>query len=90
MAMFPNLKFQIFRLGLHQNRIAQELGISDTVLSKIINGYRQPSVEERKKLAACLRADEAWLFAPCEPMQVSEARASVPEEPVVTQRRSDD
>ena len=60
--MFPNLKLQIFRSGSHQNRLAKTVGIDETVLSKIIHGYRNPTTEQRKLLADYLEADEAWLF----------------------------
>jgi transcriptional regulator with XRE-family HTH domain len=60
--MYPNLKLQIFKSGIHQNHLARELGWTDTVLSKIIHGYRQPTEQERKMLAAYLRVDENWLF----------------------------
>jgi transcriptional regulator with XRE-family HTH domain len=60
--MFPNLKLQIFRSGSHQNRLAKTVGIDETVLSKIIHGYRNPTTEQRKLLADYLAADEDWLF----------------------------
>jgi transcriptional regulator with XRE-family HTH domain len=60
--MFPNLKLQIFRRCSHQNRLAREVGMDETVLSKIIHGYRNPTAGQRKLLAAYLEADEAWLF----------------------------
>jgi transcriptional regulator with XRE-family HTH domain len=60
--MFPNLKVQIFRRCGHQNKLAKVVGIDETVLSKIIHGYRDPTVSQRKILAAYLEADEAWLF----------------------------
>jgi transcriptional regulator with XRE-family HTH domain len=60
--MFPNLKLQIFRRGSHQNQLARTLGINETVLSKIINGYRDPTTAQRELLASYLKADEAWLF----------------------------
>ena len=60
--MYPNLKLQIFKSGIHQNRLARQLGLTDTVLSKIIHGYRQPTTEQRKLLAEYLSVDEAWLF----------------------------
>ena len=60
--MFPNLKLQIFRLGIHQNLIAKTLGIDESVLSKIIRGYRKPSQEQRKQLADFLKVEENWLF----------------------------
>ncbi|MGC1482167.1 MAG: helix-turn-helix transcriptional regulator [Candidatus Acidiferrum sp.] len=60
--MFPNLKLQIFRRGSHQNQLAKAVGMDETVLSKIIHGYRTPTVEQRKLLSGYLEADEAWLF----------------------------
>jgi len=60
--MFPNLKLQIFRCGSHQNRLAKTIGIDETVLSKIIHGYRDPTPAQRKLLASHLGADEVWLF----------------------------
>lgn len=60
--MFPNLKLQIFRCGSHQNRLAKAIGIDETVLSKIIHGYRDPTPAQRELLASYLQADEGWLF----------------------------
>jgi transcriptional regulator with XRE-family HTH domain len=60
--MYPNLKLQIFKSGIHQNHLARQLGLTDTVLSKIIHGYRQPTQEQRKLLAEYLSVDENWLF----------------------------
>ncbi len=60
--MFPNLKLQIFRRGSHQNQLARAVGIDETVLSKIIHGYRNPTADQRKLLASHLEVDEAWLF----------------------------
>ena len=70
--MLPNLKLQIFRRGSHQNELAKAVGIDETVLSKIIHGYRDPSPRQRKLLATYLEAEEAWLF---ERLEVSSARA---------------
>jgi transcriptional regulator with XRE-family HTH domain len=60
--MFPNLKLKIFLRGSHQNRLAKSAGIDETVLSKIIHGFRKPTAAQRKLLAECLEADEEWLF----------------------------
>jgi transcriptional regulator with XRE-family HTH domain len=61
--MYPNLKMQIWRSGIRQNRLAQMVGIHETLLSRILNGFRQPDAEVRAKIAAALKSDEAWLFA---------------------------
>jgi transcriptional regulator with XRE-family HTH domain len=60
--MFPNLKLQIFRRGSHQNQLAKAVGIDETVLSKIIHGYRVPSPTQRQILASFLEVEEEWLF----------------------------
>jgi transcriptional regulator with XRE-family HTH domain len=66
--MYPNLKLQIFRRRGHQNQLAKDLGIDETVLSKIIHGYRRPTEAQRKKLSSYLEADESWLFESYEAM----------------------
>ncbi len=60
--MYPNLKLQLWRSGIRQNRLAQMLGVDETMLSKVINGYRAASPELRAKIAAILQSDEEWLF----------------------------
>jgi len=60
--MYPNLKLQIFKLGIRQNQIAKDLKFCESQLSKIIHGYREPSADERKLLAVYLNVDELWLF----------------------------
>lgn len=60
--MFPNLKLQIWRTGLRQNRLAQMLQIDETILSKILNGFREPSPELKIKIASLLQSDSTWLF----------------------------
>jgi transcriptional regulator with XRE-family HTH domain len=61
-AMYLNIKLQVFRLGFHQIDIAKALGIDESVLSKIIHGYREPSKTQREQLARYLNAEESWLF----------------------------
>ena len=61
--MFTNLKLLIWRSRIHQNRMAQEMQMDEAVLSRIINGYREPTTEQRRKIARYLEADEDWLFA---------------------------
>ncbi len=60
--MYPNLKLQIFRKGIHQNQLARTLGLNETLLSKIIRGYREPSAAQRQLLATYLEVSEQWLF----------------------------
>ena len=60
--MYLNIKLQVFRLGFHQIDIAKALGIDESVLSKIIHGYRDLSKTQRMQLARYLNAEESWLF----------------------------
>jgi transcriptional regulator with XRE-family HTH domain len=69
--MYPNLKLQIFRLRVHQNQLAKALGLNETVLSKVICGYREPSESLKKTLANYLGVDEGWLFEKYENTAVS-------------------
>jgi transcriptional regulator with XRE-family HTH domain len=61
--MYPNLKLQIWKSGVRQNRLAQMVGIHETLLSKIVNGFRAPDAECRTRIARALESDEEWLFA---------------------------
>ncbi len=74
--MYLNLKLQLFKLGIHQNRLARELGIDETALSKIINGYREPSETQRKELADFLGVEEKCLFEKYDGVQRSHERLS--------------
>lgn len=60
--MFPNLKLQIFLRCDRENQLAKAVGIEETVLSKIMHGYRTPTATQKKLFATYLQPDEAWLF----------------------------
>jgi transcriptional regulator with XRE-family HTH domain len=60
--MYPNLKLELWRLGIRQNLLARQLSIDETLLSRVLNGYRHPSPEMRSRIAAFLQCDEQWLF----------------------------
>jgi len=60
--MYPNLKLQLFRSSVRQNFLARAVGIDESILSKIIHGYREPSKKQRQLLANYLRVEETWLF----------------------------
>lgn len=60
--MYPNLKVQMWRAGIRQNRLAQVLNVDETTLSRIVNGFRRPSPELRAKIAQVLECDQDWLF----------------------------
>lgn len=73
--MYANIKLQIFRKGIHQNQLARTLGMDETLLSKIIRGFREPSEAQRKQLADSLNASEQWLFEKSEFSGASEILA---------------
>jgi transcriptional regulator with XRE-family HTH domain len=60
--MYPNLKLQLWKCGLRQNRLAKMLGMDETALSRIVNGFRDPSLEVRNNIATLLGCDAEWLF----------------------------
>ncbi len=60
--MYPNLKLQLWKSGMRQNQLAKLLGMDETVLSKIVNGFRHPSLQVRRRIADLLEIDEQWLF----------------------------
>ena len=60
--MYPNLKLKLWSTGIRQNQLAKVLEIDEGLLSKVINGYREPSAEIRGKIATFLETDESWLF----------------------------
>lgn len=72
--MYPNLKLQLWRSGIRQNRLAQLIGIHETLLSKIVNGFREPDPQLRSRIAAVLESDEAWLFCPSQVIRMEPAQ----------------
>ena len=65
--VYPNLKLQMWRTGLRQNRLARMLNIDETNLSRIVNGFRKPAPELKQRIAAALASDQEWLFEPGTP-----------------------
>jgi len=55
---------------MRQNRLAQSLGMDESILSKIVNGFREPSQELRERIAYLLQMDEDWLFQRLDPSGV--------------------
>jgi transcriptional regulator with XRE-family HTH domain len=64
--MYPNLKLQLWKSGMRQNQLARLLGMDETVLSKVVNGFRRPSLQVRRRIAELLEVDEHWLFESAE------------------------
>jgi len=77
--MYLNLKVSIWQSGLRQNRLAQSLNMDEALLSRIINGFREPTPEQRTRIAQALQKDEAWLFAREGEHVATQAAATTPE-----------
>lgn len=60
--MYPNLKLELWRAGIRQNRLAQMLEVDETMLSRVLNGFREPSQQMRRRIAELLEREEEWLF----------------------------
>lgn len=60
--MYPNLKLQLWRTGVRQNRLAQMVGVDEATMSRVINGFRKPNRDLQDRVAAALACDAAWLF----------------------------
>src|SRR5215831_6612693 len=60
--MYPNLKLRLWTTGIRHNRLAKMLAMDETALSRIVNGFRQPTPEVRERIAAVLESEESWLF----------------------------
>jgi transcriptional regulator with XRE-family HTH domain len=60
--IYPNLKLRIYTAGIRQNRLAKMIGIDEAYLSKIINGFREPTGNIRGLIAEVLNSDPDWLF----------------------------
>jgi len=52
----------MYTTGIRQNRLARMLGIHEASLSRIMNGFREPTGEVRVQLAEILQSDPEWLF----------------------------
>ena len=80
--MYPNLKLQLWKSGLRQNRLAKMLNMDEATLSRIVNGFREPTVELQNNIAALLQCDSAWLFdQPQKPAQRAVAGAADESQP---------
>ena len=60
--IYPNLKLRMYTTGIRQNRLARMLGIHEASLSRIMNGFREPTGDIRLHLAEILHSDPDWLF----------------------------
>jgi transcriptional regulator with XRE-family HTH domain len=82
--MYLNLKLQLLKTGKRQNRLALQLGVDESILSKIINGFRQPSPEMRGRIAMLLQSDEEWLFERADPTGIAASGSLAASAPATT------
>ena len=73
--MYPNLKVRLWVLGIRQNRLAKLLDLDESLVSKIVNGFREPAAEVRVRIANLLHSDPEWLF---EAVELPSSRALPP------------
>jgi plasmid maintenance system antidote protein VapI len=52
----------LYTTGIRQNRLAKMLSIHEASLSRIMNGFREPTSDIRVHLAEILQSDPDWLF----------------------------
>ena len=56
------LRFAIIRSNKNQIQITREVEIQESKLSKILNGYIQPSIIEKKRIAKVLNVSAKDIF----------------------------
>ena len=54
--MYMNLKMCLWQSGMRQNRLAQALHMDEALLSRIINGFREPTPDQRARIAEFARS----------------------------------
>jgi transcriptional regulator with XRE-family HTH domain len=59
-------KTELLTRGLTQMQVAHSLEVSESLLSRVINGHTNPKPDLRKVLADLLGVAEGTLFGPCE------------------------
>lgn len=61
--MHWNFKIRLSELGLTQRDAAKMLGVSESLLSSILTGFKNPTVEFRTRAAKVFNTPEDFLFA---------------------------
>ena len=57
-----NLKFAIQRSGLTQRAFAEKCELSESYLSEVVRGWRNPRADERERIGAALERPTDSLF----------------------------
>jgi transcriptional regulator with XRE-family HTH domain len=59
---FPNIAYAADVRGLAQYQLASNARMSESRLSRCMNGRSEFSDDERERISAALGFDESWLF----------------------------
>jgi DNA-binding XRE family transcriptional regulator len=56
------LRNRIFELGTTQTALAQDIGLSESRVSRVIRGHQQPSIAEKTRIAQALGClvEDVW------------------------------
>ena len=57
------LKVKLLEQGISQFQLSRDLGISDSYLSKVVNGWVEPPVELKARIASLLGCPVSEIFA---------------------------
>jgi transcriptional regulator with XRE-family HTH domain len=60
--MLLELRMEMLKRGIRQSRMAFDLGWDPAKLSRIVNGLKPPTADEREAIAAYVGLAEAELF----------------------------
>lgn len=60
--MGNEIKEILLKKNIKQVKMAKDINIVNTLLNMIINGWRKPNEEQRKKISDYLNVDENELF----------------------------
>ena len=72
--MLLGIKAALLQRGLSQRELSKLGDIPENRLSTLINGWRTPSPDERRRLSTVLRTPEAVLFASDASIEIRSSR----------------
>jgi transcriptional regulator with XRE-family HTH domain len=69
---FPNLLWALREKKIAQYELAARIGISESKLSRAINGRVQLSADERRRIGDAVGYSPSWLFRAMTPSRVEQ------------------
>ena len=72
---FPNLLWALREKKIAQYELAARIGISESKLSRAINGRVELSADERRLIGEALEYSPSWLFRSMTPSRVARGAA---------------